>query len=285
MSLERISEGGRFGVLAADHRDSLRRVMDPADPDGVPAADIVAFKRDLVAGLADGATGVMLEPEYSIPQLVGALPAGVGFVAALEAQGYLADPEAGPVSILEGWSPAAAAASGAAAAKLFISYRPDRPHAAVQEAAAAEILSECRRAGLPLVLEPLFYGIGGRPVDPGEREGLVLETVRRFAPLAPDLLKLPFPAPAGDGADPGAGAWACREISRRWSGPWVLLSGGGAYPSFRGQLEVAMGEGCSGFMAGRALWTEAVEAAADQRPAVIAEVIAPRLAELRSLLG
>ena len=283
MSLDQISAEGRFGVLAADHRDSLRRVMDPADPDRVPAADIVALKRDLVAGLAGWATGVMLEPEYSIPQLTGALPAGVGFVAALEAQGYLSDPEAQPTSVLEGWSPAEAAASGAAAAKLFCSYRPDRPHAAVQEAAAAEILAECRRAGIPLVLEPLFYGLGGGPVDPGEREGLVLETVRRFAPMEPDLLKLPFPVPTGE--SPEAGAWACREISRLWSGPWVLLSGGGSYPSFRDQLEVALGEGCSGFMAGRALWAEAVTASPAERPSVIAEVIAPRLIELSSMLS
>lgn len=282
MSLDRISASGRFGVLAVDHRDSLRRVMDPADPDRVPAADIVALKRDLVAGLARWATGVMLEPEYSIPQLVETLPAGVGFVAALEAQGYLSDPEAQPTSVLAGWSPAKAAASGAAAAKLFCSYRPDRPHAAVQEAAAAEILAECRRVGLPLVLEPLFYGLGG-PVDPGDREGLVLETVRRFAPMGPDLLKLPFPAPAGE--SPEAGARACREISRLWPGPWVLLSGGGSYPSFRGQLEVALGEGCSGFMVGRALWAEAVPATPAERPAVVAEVIAPRLIELRSMLN
>lgn len=281
MSLDQISERGRFGVLAADHRDSLRRVMDPADPDRVSAAAIVALKRDLVVGLANWATGVMLEPEYSIPQLTGALPDGVGFVAALEAQGYLSDPEAQPTSVLEGWSPAKAAASGAAAAKLFCSYRPDRPHAAVQEAAAAEILAECRRTGIPLVLEPLFYGVDGSPVDPGEREGLVLETVRRFAPMEPDLLKLPFPAPTGE---PGAGVRACKEISRLWPGPWVLLSGGGSYPNFRGQLEVALGEGCSGFMAGRALWAEAVTASPAERPAVIAEVITPRLIELRSML-
>ena len=76
-----------------------------------------------------GATGVMLEPEYSIPQLLdaGAVPDGVGFLAALESQGYLADPGAGHHDVLDGWSVAQAAASGAAAAKLLLPYHPDHP--------------------------------------------------------------------------------------------------------------------------------------------------------------
>ena len=95
MSLEGISHHGRFGVLAIDHRDSLRAVVAPNDPSSVSAESITGLKRELVGALAAGATGVMLEPEYSIPQLLdGTLPDGVGFTAALEAQGYAADPEA-----------------------------------------------------------------------------------------------------------------------------------------------------------------------------------------------
>ena len=94
VSLDGISDGGRFAVLAIDHRDSLRAVLTPDGPDSVGADAITDLKRELVGTLAEGATGVMLEPEYSIPQLLdGTLPVGVGFTAALEAQGYAADPE------------------------------------------------------------------------------------------------------------------------------------------------------------------------------------------------
>ena len=217
MSLADISRDGRFGVLAVDHRDSLRAVLAPDAPDSVRADEMVELKRDLVGALAPGATGVMLEPEYSIPQLLdGTLPAGVGFTAALEAQGYAADPEAAPTRILEGWSVRSAAESGAAAAKLLVPYRPDRPHARSQERAAERILGECRRVGLPLVLEPLFY----RLEDPERRLAIVLETVERFAAMDPHLLKLPFPVDPNAQPDRAVWADACAEITLRCHMPW-----------------------------------------------------------------
>ena len=283
MSLEGLSDGGRFGVLAIDHRDSLRAVLSPDDQDSVRAGDITDLKRELVGALAAGATGVMLEPEYSIPQLLdGTLPAGVGFTAALEAQGYAADPEAGATQILDGWSVEAAAACGASAAKLLVFYRPDRAeHAARQERVAAEILAECRRVGIPLVLEPLFYGLS----DPSARRSIVIETVERFAAMDPHLLKLPFPVdPAGE-SDRSAWTAACAEITERCHMPWTLLSGGGNFESYRDQVAAAVEAGCAGFMAGRALWGEAALASPAERPSIITEVVAPRLAELRSIVG
>jgi tagatose 1,6-diphosphate aldolase len=283
VSLAGISDGGRFGVLAIDHRDSMRAVLAPGDPDSVSAGSITDLKRELVGALADGATGVMLEPEYSIPQLLdGTLPDGVGFTAALEAQGYASDPEASATEILEGWSVQAAADSGASAAKLLVFYRPDRPgHAAVQERVVAEILAECRRVGVPLVLEPLFYGLD----DPSARRGLVIGTVERFAAMDPHLLKLPFPVDPAYERDRGVWAEACAEIAARCHMPWTVLSGGGGYESYRDQVESAVAAGCSGFMAGRALWGEAVLAPPADRAGIIADVVAPRLAELRSIVG
>ena len=282
MSVTALAHNGRFAVLAIDHRDSLRSVLAPDNPDSVSRQAIVDLKRDLVAGLADGATGVMLEPEYSIPQLLdGTLPPGVGFTAALEAQGYMADPEAAPVALLDGWSVQAAADCGAAAAKLLVLYRPDRPHAAAQEKAAADILAECRRVGIPLLVEPLFYGLD----DPSLRPQIVLDTVDRFAPMGFDILKLPFPVDADHDPDQTRWASACSEISNRCDMPWTLLSGGGTYDSYHAQLEVAMASGCAGFTVGRALWGEAALAPPADRPKVITDLIAPRLASLRDLVA
>ncbi len=281
MSVADLAHNGRFAVLAIDHRDSLRSVLAPDNPDSVSHQAIVDLKRDLVAGLADGATGVMLEPEYSIPQLLdGTLPPGVGFTAALEAQGYMADPEAAPVALLDGWSVQAAADCGAAAAKLLVLYRPERPHAAAQEKAAADILAECRRVGIPLLVEPLYYGLD----DPSVRPQIVLDTVDRFASMGFDILKLPFPVDAD--YDPDRTRWAatCSEISNRCDMPWTLLSGGGTFDRYHAQLEVAMASGCAGFTVGRALWGEAALAPPSDRPAAIDDLIAPRLAALRDLV-
>ena len=80
---------GVFTILAVDHRDSLRVVLRPDDPQGVAPSAITALKLDLLRGLADQASAVMLEPEYSAAQAIftRSLPGSVGFLAAVEAQG------------------------------------------------------------------------------------------------------------------------------------------------------------------------------------------------------
>ena len=87
MSLDDLRDGsGTFRILAVDHRDSLRAFLSPEAPDDVAASTLTSIKIDLVRALGPLATGVMLEPEYSIPQVIeaGVLPEGVGFLAALD---------------------------------------------------------------------------------------------------------------------------------------------------------------------------------------------------------
>ena len=51
---------GVFAILAVDHRDSLRVVLAPEDPTSVSAADLTALKLDLVRGVGEAASAVML---------------------------------------------------------------------------------------------------------------------------------------------------------------------------------------------------------------------------------
>ena len=271
----------RFGVFAIDHRDSLRVFVRPDDPGSLTAAEITDLKIRMVQAIAPEATGVMLEPEYSIPQVIdaGVLPAGVGFTAALESQGYLGNPEAGPTSLLEGWSVEQAKACGASCAKLLLPYRPDRALAAAQEEVGRRVVAECNRVGIPVVLEPLFYDLE----DPAIRPRIVLETATRFAAMQPDLLKLPFPV---DPSDPDEERWhaTCRAISEIAPMPWVLLSGGGSFDTYAAQVDAAVSAGASGFMVGRALWGEAALAPAEERARLLEDVVRPRMRRLRAII-
>jgi tagatose-1,6-bisphosphate aldolase len=271
---------GRLRVLAIDHRDSLSAFLAPHDPSSVPAATMTALKIELVAALAPLATGVMLEPELSIPQVIdaGVLPAGVGFIAALEDQGYLADPAAAVTRILPGWSVAAALASGASAVKLLLPYQPRSPLAGAQIDVARAAVAEAAAHDIPLVLEPLLYGID----EADAHAAGVVETVRRFAPLGAALLKLPFPG-AGR-ADATVARRSCEQITELCVSPWALLSGGGTFEAFAAQLAVACAAGCAGFMVGRALWGEAVRADAATRPTLLRELVAPRLVQLGEIV-
>jgi tagatose-1,6-bisphosphate aldolase len=272
---------GRFRVLAIDHRDSLRQFLTRgSSSDGgsgrvVSDAEITSMKIELVGAVSPLATGVMLEPEYSIPQVIeaGALAPGVGFFAALESQGYLDNPGAGPTTVLEGWSVAAAAASGASCAKVLLPFHPDHPLAVEQERVAAVLLAECREVGIPLVMEPLFFGLA----SPEDRLRVVLETAERFAALGPDLLKLPFPVDPVEVVDRSVWLDACRQVTEWCSMPWALLSGGGNFDLFLEQVRVSTEGGCAGFMVGRALWGEwALANGVDERERVLAETVLPR---------
>ena len=247
----------------------------------VSGAEMTMLKRMLVDAVGPLATGVMLEPEFSIPQVSVALPPTVGFFAALEAQGYLDEPGAAATTILDGWSVEQAVASGAAVAKMLLPYHPDRPLAAEQRAVARSTVTECRRLGISVVLEPLFYGLD----DPSDRRRVVLQTARDFGGLAPDLMKLPFPVDPDAVPAVDQQRAACAAISDELAMPWALLSGGGSFKSFLDQLVVAMDGGCSGFMVGRALWGDAVTAAPEERQELMETLVRGRMMSLRAAIG
>jgi len=258
----------RIGVLAIDHRDSLRAVIRPDDPASVERDEIVALKALIIDELAPLATGVMLEPEYSIPELVDRLPTGTGFTAALESQGYSADPSSVPTELLGGWSVEQAKASGASAAKLLAYYSESSPeHAAAQRNTITEVVAECDRVGIPLLLEPLAF-----PGESGERS---VAAVAATMPLGATVMKVAWP---GD-------EHLSQLVDVLEDRPWVLLSGGGPFEDYIEQVTKAVGQGCSGFMAGRAVWREVTQVPLDERIQVLRDIAAPRLRSLRDVLG
>lgn len=259
---------GRIGVLAIDHRDSMRSVIDPANPGSVPHEQIVDLKRLIIDELADVATGVMLEPEYSIPALVPHLPTGVGFTAALESQGYSEDPSSVATTLLPGWSAGQAATVGAAATKLLAYYSPEATeHAAQQRLVIAQALSESHAAGLPMLLEPLAFPGG----DHGPE---TVAAVSGTIDLGADVMKVAWP-----------GVEHLDSLVAALDGrPWVLLSGGGAFEDYVANVSLAVDAGCSGFMAGRAVWREVTQVAETDQARVLREIARPRLEQLRAVI-
>jgi tagatose 1,6-diphosphate aldolase len=66
------SPRGTFTCLALDHRQNLRRAINPQSPDSVPDSALTAFKLEVTAALGSEATAVLLDPEYSAAQAVTA---------------------------------------------------------------------------------------------------------------------------------------------------------------------------------------------------------------------
>jgi tagatose 1,6-diphosphate aldolase len=279
---------GVFSILALDHRQNLRRALNPQDPAAVPDRALVAFKRQAVAALATAASAVLLDPEYGAEQAIssGVLPGATGLVVALERTGYGGDPVARQSLLLPGWDPARARRIGASAVKLLVYYHPDAPTAPQAEALVRQVAEACREADLPLFLEPLSYSL--RPeqprLAPTERRYVVVETARRLTAIpGVDVLKAEFPLDVADEPDEGAWLVACRELTAASRVPWVLLSGGTDFEGFLRQVAVAARAGASGVAVGRAVWQEATERSGAQRSAFLRTVAHERMTRVTAL--
>jgi tagatose-1,6-bisphosphate aldolase len=275
---------GRFAVLAMDQRNTLRRMLDGA---GKPSADadLSAFKVDIVRALAPLSTGVLLDADYGVGAVraAGALPAGTGLLVAAEPP-VRAQWNGEPRATIDPERRAAyVKGNHGDALKFLVQWRPGRPHgpgepdlAAEALAVIGEVVADCREAGIPSVIEPLVAHIPDEsPLDPAAAGELVIESATLMAGASPDLLKLEWPG----------GAEGCRRVTDALGAvPWTLLSAGVAFEQFGERVRIALDNGASGFIAGRAIWGEAVTLVGDERVAFLAETAVPRLAALGSLL-
>src|SRR5437879_12080831 len=102
------------------------------------------------------------------------------------------------------------------------------------------------------------------PVDESEeafahhKADTVIRTAEALSPLGIDVLKAEFPGDPKVTANPDELQKNCERLSRATKVPWVVLSAGADFPVFRGLVERACQGGASGFLAGRAIWKDAV---------------------------
>ena len=264
------ASGGTFSMLALDHRNNLRKVLNPENPGQVSDRDLTAFKSEAVAALAPAATAVLLDPEFGAAQTIanGAMPGDRGLIVAVERTGYTGLSHARESRLLENWGPAKVRRMGASAAKLLVYYHPDSTTAKEIEELVRQVADACAREDLLLVLEPLVYNPdpSGERLTSSARRHAILEAARRLAAPGVDLLKSEFPAESANEAE-----WlaACEELTAASRAPWILLSAAVDFETFLRQTEAACRGGASGVAVGRAVWTEAPRLPAGERAAFL----------------
>jgi tagatose 1,6-diphosphate aldolase len=268
--LQRCStERNTFSILALDHRQNLRKAMNPKDPAKTTDADMVGFKRDVVECVADAASAVLLDPEFGIAQCIhsDSIPHGIGLIATLEETGYTGDADSRIATILPEWSVAKARRMGADAIKLLIYYHPDAASAGQIEFMVKRISEDCRNEDIPYFLETLSYSIdANKPIlSPEERTRVVIETAKRLSPLGIDILKAEFPVDVNTEKDEIKWVKACAELTKASQVPWILLSASVPFEVFTRQTTIACQEGSSGVAVGRAVWKEAVPSKGESR--------------------
>ena len=282
---------GMMTMCAIDHRGALKRALDEKNPDAVSYQDMVDFKLDLCQALAPFASAVLLDPEYGAGQAIaaGLLPGPKGLLVSMEKTGYSGDRAARITELLPHWSVKKVKKMGASAVKLLIYFRPDLKNVATKQLDLVAMLADqCLEEDIAFLVEPVSYPIAGVEASSSEfaatKPGLVIETARQITALPVDVLKAEFPADIKFERDEEKLLGLCRELDRASRLPWVLLSAGVDFESFKKQVEIACKAGASGFLAGRALWQEGVRIGSrEERMSFFRNTAAPRLKALAEI--
>jgi len=258
-------EHGIFRITALDHRGTLKSMLKRCISSENPSwQDIVAEKVRLAKALLPHSSAVLLDPNYGLGPLIerDVIPPSVGILVACEQSGYEEVNHTRITVLQPGWSIEAIKRAGGDAVKLLLFYNPRAPEAERQERLVEEVAKECRRNDLPLILEPIVYPVTSGPKKPEFADSLsrlVIESARRLVPLGVDVLKAEFVVDVAREKDEHKIRDAYVELSETARVPWVLLSGGADFATFQRQFEFACEAGASGFLAGRAIWQDAMD--------------------------
>ncbi|MFC7406195.1 hypothetical protein [Georgenia alba] len=242
---------GGLAMVAMDQRESLRHMFDLAGAGRPGDQVLVDFKVAVAEQLGPLASGFLIDRHYGFGEVRAVLPRATGLVLAVDA---LAQEPGGPVEDTDLDQAALAMdLAGVSALKLLLIWRRDARRADRVEL-ARRFIELARARGLLSVLEPVV-----RPA-PDEHdfdaEAAIREAARELSPLGPSLYKVQVPR-AGEGSDRELQA-ACDALAGDITGPWVVLSQGVQRENFLRAVTAACRAGGSGFLAGRALWSDVV---------------------------
>jgi len=283
---------GIFIICAMDHRGSLKAMIEKEQLDDyVDYQEIVEHKLELCAALAPYASAVLLDPNYGAAQCIagGILPGHTGLLVSIEATGYESNPKGRITTLLNGWSVEKIKRMGASAVKILVYYRPDLTEVADRQLKTIQAVAEkCLRYDIPFLVEPKTYLTKGEDTGTSQfaarKPGLVIESARQITSLPIDVLKAEFPADMKYETDRAKLLQFCRQLEEASQVPWVILSAGVDYETFRKEVEIACQAGASGFLGGRAIWQEAIHFT-DKKARVkfLSTTVADRLKELAEI--
>jgi tagatose-1,6-bisphosphate aldolase len=286
--LQQISnEDNIFTIVALDHRGSLKRAMNPANPETVTYQQVVDFKLDVTRALAGHGSALLVDSTYGAPNVIAsdALPGKAGLVVTLEMSGYAGESHARRNILDSDWTVEKIKRMGGSAVKLLLYYHPQSEAAAFQEDILGQVTRDCIEYDIPLILECLSYSIDpdvpkDSPDYAAMKPEIVNETARRLCPIGGDAFKAEFPAEARYEQDEAKMLLWCQELTEAACIPWMVLSAGVDHATFCRQVEIACRGGASGFLAGRSMWKDALGLTRTARVENLTEVAVKRLHEL-----
>jgi sulfofructosephosphate aldolase len=255
MSLDVLARpSGGLAMVAMDQRESLRGMIARHRSGPVDDATLIRFKLAVAREVGRHASGFLIDREYGFDTVTEErlLPPDCGLILAADSLSYQDDGRVSDTVVDPLIDPNEVRARGAVAMKLLVVWRNDG-QAERRVAMAAEFMRFCAAGGLMSVLEGVI-----RPAPGDDPDQLQVEAARELGGLRPALYKSQMPrAFAGDPVEVGR---VCARITAALPVPWVVLSQGVSIADFPHAVEVACRGGASGFLAGRAIWSDTVGA-------------------------
>jgi sulfofructosephosphate aldolase len=268
--------GGGFAMVAMDQRESLRTMFAEAGAGRVDDGTLIEFKLGVARALGPLASGFLIDRHYGLDRVRDLLPGSCGLIAAADALdqepgGLVEETSLDEVVLAEDFD-----LGSVRALKLLVIWRRDERRSARVEL-ARRFASAARERGVLSVLEPVVRATPEEESSSSwDFDGAVREAARELSPLGADLYKVQVPA-GGRGTEEDLFD-RCRRLATDITGPWVVLSQGVHRDDFLRAVTLACRAGASGFLAGRALWSDLV--GVPDLEAALTEVAVPRLSQL-----
>jgi tagatose 1,6-diphosphate aldolase len=241
MNTQQFSKNNKYLMLAIDHQDGFKKMLNPQDPAMVKTEEIIALKTQILQALKNEFTGVLLDIEYGLPAYQGIEKP---FLLRIEKSGHV---EKDGIKVMELEHTASELKEkGASGVKLLLHCNPFKSATLSEVEKAKKVLEDAHNNDLPLFLEILTYVDSNQEIAKGD---LILKSIKLFLDngVTPDIWKLEYP-----GNDR-----FCYQITELVKlTPWIVLSGGVNFDHFQAQQKTATVNGASGFLAGRAIWQD-----------------------------
>lgn len=268
-------ERGVFKMTAVDQRPPIKNPI--AAFHGVTTApwdEVSKFKTCLIQALQSKSTAMLLDPHYAIPGGLDLFSPTKGLIVTLEDSIFKETPGGRLSSDIDNWSVAKIKRMGGDAVKVLAWYRPDASDSVqqAQQDYVKRIGDECAQFDIPFLFELLVYPLASDAhqtrdyIEMADKKSdNVLASVYEFAKpeYGVDVFKLESPVNAADANGSADVQRLFDEMGRLAGRPWVMLSAGAGKSEFRNILKHAFKAGASGFLAGRAIWSEALKAYPD----------------------
>lgn len=249
MNLKKLQDkNGRYTMLALDQRGSFVRTYTKTLGKKPTKKQVTEAKERIIRAIGDYPSAILLDPVYSL-SLAKLVPKALLFC--VEKSGYIDHPQGRKTKLQPDWGVKQAVKKGAVAVKINILYNPEASTDIVrhQQRLAEKIGKECKKHNVPYLLEFVVYPLKGdfRKKLPE----LVYRSAKEFSKKKYNaaILKLQYPG----------NLKTCKKITKNIPQPWVLLTAGIPFKDFAKQLKIAKKGGCSGFLAGRAVWQDALK--------------------------